>query len=122
MPYRPRILAPSFADSFAANCGKNGILTAAVTEEVAASLLRNAAQAEHQLTIDLEQRTLVDDGGGRAAFAAADIRCCYLLEGLDDIALTLQRKADIAAYEQRVAGDPTAFRGLERGPKVPEPQ
>ena len=96
------VIAPSFADIFSNNCGKNGVLTVVLKEEEVAELVRRAEKTEgYQLTIDLEKRSVSDDQGFSATFQVDDfVRHC-LLEGLDDIGLTLQHEAEIAAYEAK---------------------
>jgi 3-isopropylmalate/(R)-2-methylmalate dehydratase small subunit len=94
------VIAASFADIFANNSTKNGFLTVTLREEEVAELMRRAQEKEaYQLTVDLEQCRVYDDCGFSAKFQIDDfIRQC-LLEGLDDIGLTLQHEKDIAAYE-----------------------
>lgn len=96
------VIAPSFADIFANNSVKNGFLTVALPENLVDELLRRAREVEgYQLTVDLEQRRVHDEQGFSAGFQIDDfIRHC-LMEGLDDIGLTLQHEAEISAYEQR---------------------
>jgi 3-isopropylmalate/(R)-2-methylmalate dehydratase small subunit len=98
------VIAPSFADIFANNCVQNGVLTVVLKESEAAQIARQAQAApEYSLTIDLEQRKLTDDKGFSASFSVDDSIRHRLLEGLDDIGLTLQHEAEIAAYESRHA-------------------
>ncbi|MGB6676303.1 MAG: 3-isopropylmalate dehydratase small subunit [Terriglobales bacterium] len=96
------LIAPSFADIFANNCAKNGVLTVVLSEEEVAEIARRAAEIDdYEITIDLEQ-CKVDDGHGlTAAFQIDEFTRHCLLEGLDDIGLTLQHESDIAAYEVR---------------------
>ena len=96
------VIASSFADIFANNSSKNGFLNVVLREEEVAELMRRAQEkANYQLSVDLEQRTVYDDGGFRADFVIDDfVRHC-LLEGLDDIGLTLQHEAKISAYEAK---------------------
>ena len=96
------VIAPSFADIFANNSTKNGFLNVALREDEVAELMRRTQkEANYQLTVDLEQRTVYDDSGFRADFQIDDfVRHC-LLEGLDDIGLTLQHEAEISAYEAK---------------------
>jgi 3-isopropylmalate/(R)-2-methylmalate dehydratase small subunit len=95
------VIAPSFADIFANNSTKNGFLDVTLTEDEVAELMRRSQQDGYQLTVDLEQRTVYDDRGFSADFQIDDfVRHC-LLNGLDDIGLTLQHESDIAAYEAR---------------------
>ena len=98
------VVAPSFADIFMNNCTKNGILPVTLSEEEVAELFRRAREREgYRLTIDLERRTVEDESGFHAAFEIDDFRRQCLLEGLDDIALTLRHEAEIRAYEARRA-------------------
>ena len=96
------VIATSFADIFANNSSKNGFLTVVLREEEVAELLRRTQEKpSYQLTVDLEQRKVYDDSGFRADFQIDDfVRHC-LLEGLDDIGLTLQHEAEITAYEDK---------------------
>ncbi len=96
------VIAPSFADIFANNSAKNGLLTVVLPEAQTCELLQRAAEREdYRLTIDLEQQKVADEQGFAADFQVEDfVRHC-LLEGLDDIGLTLQHEAEIAAYEAR---------------------
>ena len=94
------VIASSFADIFANNSAKNGFLAVQLCEDEVASLMARAKEIEHyQLTIDLEQCAVHDDRDFRATFEVDEfVRHC-LLNGLDDIGLTLQHEAEIAAYE-----------------------
>ena len=95
------VVASSFADIFANNSTKNGFLTVVLREEEVAELMRRAQQVSgYQLTVDLEQRRVYDDQGFSASFKIDDFVRHYLLEGLDDIGLTLQHESEIAAYER----------------------
>jgi 3-isopropylmalate/(R)-2-methylmalate dehydratase small subunit len=96
------VISSSFADIFANNSTKNGFLTVKLSEEEVAELIRRAGEIDrYQLTVDLEQCEVHDDHGFRARFPVDEfVRQC-LLNGLDDIGLTLQHEAEIAAYEQR---------------------
>jgi 3-isopropylmalate/(R)-2-methylmalate dehydratase small subunit len=96
------ILAPSFADIFANNCAKNGLLVVELPEETIAEISRRAKGiAGYQLTVDLEQRSVGDGRGLRAEFAMDEFRRDCLLEGLDDIGLTLRFADQITYYEER---------------------
>ena len=98
------IVAPSFADIFASNCTQNGLLTVTLPEESVAELLRRAsALAGYRLSVDLEACRIQDDQGFSAAFSIDDFRRRCLLEGLDEIALTLELEKEIVAYESRRA-------------------
>ncbi len=98
------VIAPSFADIFANNSTKNGFLTVTLTEVEVAELMRRAHEFEnYQLSVDLEECKVYDDHGFSATFQMDEfVRHC-LLNGLDDIGLTLQHEAEIAAYEARHA-------------------
>jgi 3-isopropylmalate/(R)-2-methylmalate dehydratase small subunit len=95
------IIAPSFADIFANNCLKNGVLTVALRPAEIAQLLARDAAGLHGLKIDLEQCEVSGKGGFRAHFEIDPFSRTCLLEGLDEIGATLKREAEIAAYEQR---------------------
>ncbi len=98
------IIAPSFADIFANNCLKNGIATVVLTEAEVAELLQRAQAAPgYRVTVDVERLVVRDDQGFAASFVMDDFRRHCLMEGLDDIALTLTLEPDITAYEKRRA-------------------
>ena len=99
-------IGSSFADIFANNSTKNGFLNVVLREEDVAELMRRAKDKHnYHLTVDLEQCQVSDDEGFSATFQMDDfVRQC-LLEGLDDIGLTLQHEAEIVAYEQRHFGE-----------------
>lgn len=98
------VVAPSFADIFANNCLKNGLLPVVLTDVEVTELLRRAREVEkYELTIDLEKRTVNDANGFAATFQIDDFARYCLLEGLDDIGLTLQHEPDIAAFEAKRA-------------------
>jgi 3-isopropylmalate/(R)-2-methylmalate dehydratase small subunit len=96
------VIAPSFADIFANNSTKNGFLNVVLTEDEVAELMRRVREnPHHEITVDLEQKRVYDDQGFSASFELDDfVRHC-LLEGLDDIGLTLQHEKEIAAYEAK---------------------
>lgn len=99
------IIAPSFADIFANNCVRNGLLTVTLAEAKVAEIMRRAKEVpRYRLTVDLEKCELRDVLGLAARFAVDDFRRRCLLEGLDDIGLTLQHEKEIAAYEARRPG------------------
>jgi 3-isopropylmalate/(R)-2-methylmalate dehydratase small subunit len=95
------VIASTFADIFANNCAKNGVLTVALSEEEAAAIARKAETPGYQLTIDLESSTVRDDNGLNATFTMDEFTRHCLLEGLDDIGLTMQHEADISKYESK---------------------
>jgi len=98
------VISSSFADIFANNSTKNGFLTVRLSEDEVAQLMQSAQEIDdYQVTIDLERCEVRDDQGFHAKFSIDEfIRQC-LLNGLDDIGLTLQHETEIAAYE---AGHP----------------
>jgi 3-isopropylmalate/(R)-2-methylmalate dehydratase small subunit len=96
------VIAPSFADIFANNCSKNGVLAVVLTEQEVAEVVRRAREIpQYQLKIDLEQLRVTDERGFSASFTIDDFTRHCLLEGLDDIGLTMQHESEIAAYEAR---------------------
>jgi 3-isopropylmalate/(R)-2-methylmalate dehydratase small subunit len=97
------VIAPSFADIFYNNCFKNGVLPIRLSEEQVEDLFQRAAKGGYKLTVDLAACRITDAAGLALSFAVEEARRHNLLHGLDDIALTLQHEAKIAAYE-RVRG------------------
>jgi 3-isopropylmalate/(R)-2-methylmalate dehydratase small subunit len=96
------IIAPSFADIFANNCLKNGLLAVVLSEDEMAGLMNRARTIKgYQITVDLENKSVSDASGFSAMFAIGDFQRHCLMAGLDDIGLTLQHESAIAAYEQR---------------------
>jgi 3-isopropylmalate/(R)-2-methylmalate dehydratase small subunit len=94
------VIAPSFADIFMNNCMKNGIVPVVLADAEVAELIKRAREAPgYRATVDLERRAVTDGAGFQATFEIDDFRRRCLMEGLDDIALTLQHEAQIAAYE-----------------------
>ena len=96
------VIAPSFADIFYNNCFKNGILPIRLPQSDIDKLLDDASRgANATLTIDLEHQTITGPDGGEIGFEIDPFRKTCLLEGLDDIGLTMARADRIAAYEER---------------------
>jgi 3-isopropylmalate/(R)-2-methylmalate dehydratase small subunit len=96
------ILAPSFADIFANNCFKNGMLPIALNDDAVRGIMRRAQQQQgYQLTIDLERQTIEDAERLSISFAVDEFQRYCLLEGLDDIGLTLRHENLIQDYEAR---------------------
>ncbi len=96
------IIAPSFAEIFFNNSFKNGILPIVLPDETVDQLFKEvAAQEGYQLTVDLEAQTITKPNGEVIAFEVDPFRRHCLLEGLDDIGLTLQHADEIRAYEER---------------------
>ncbi|SFB17358.1 3-isopropylmalate/(R)-2-methylmalate dehydratase small subunit [Cohnella sp. OV330] len=96
------IIAPSYADIFYNNCFKNSILPIKLSEEQVDDLFkRTEANEGYKLTVDLENKVITDDQGLRIPFELDEHRRQFLLQGLDDIGLTLQHADEIAAYEAK---------------------
>ncbi len=94
------IIAPSFADIFANNCLKNGLLPIVLSDFQVTDLMRRAKEIkDYQVTVDLESKTVTDAYGFAAAFEIGDFQRHCLLEGLDDIGLTLKYESEIAQFE-----------------------
>ncbi|MFD1427376.1 3-isopropylmalate/(R)-2-methylmalate dehydratase small subunit [Kroppenstedtia sanguinis] len=97
------LIAPSFADIFYNNCFKNGILPIRLPEETVDHLFeRVVAGTTRTLTVDLETEQIHDDNGWVISFAVEPHRRHFLLEGLDDIAVTLLQEEKIRAYEKNL--------------------
>jgi 3-isopropylmalate/(R)-2-methylmalate dehydratase small subunit len=92
------IVAPSFGDIFRQNCVKIGLVPIVLPAEEVKRLMRFAGS---ELTVDLEARAVTDPDGGVTPFEFEAFDRRRLLEGLDDIGLTLQHEAEIATYEKR---------------------
>ncbi|MEJ2517080.1 MAG: 3-isopropylmalate dehydratase small subunit [Methyloceanibacter sp.] len=98
------IIAPSFADIFYNNCFKNGILPIVLPQEEINKLIDDAERGDNaRLTIDLEAQEISGPDGGKIHFDIDPHRKRCLIEGLDDIGLTLEKAANIDAYEQKIA-------------------
>jgi 3-isopropylmalate/(R)-2-methylmalate dehydratase small subunit len=96
------VIAPTFADIFFSNAGKNGIVLARLSEEQVDQLLENAKSIpNYQLTVSLEAQTVTDGHGFSASFEVDPFRKFCLLEGLDDIGLTLRHAAALDNYEKQ---------------------
>ncbi|MGC1360140.1 MAG: 3-isopropylmalate dehydratase small subunit [Silvibacterium sp.] len=96
------VIAPSFADIFHSNAGKNGILLVTLPEEQVQTLLDRAAKTEnYKLTVSLEDQTVKDDQGFSTSFTIDPFRRYCLLEGLDDIGLSMRHSAALDKFEQQ---------------------
>ena len=94
------VIAPTFADIFFSNAGKNGIVLVRLSEEQVAQLLSNAKTIpNYQLSVSLEAQTVTDKQGFHATFEVDPFRKFCLIEGLDDIGLTLRHEAALDTYE-----------------------
>src|SRR5215211_286107 len=96
------LIAPSFADIFQNNCTKNGVLPVTLSDEEVSELTRRARDVEgYRVTVDLERREVRDGQGFSASFEIDEFRRQCLLEGLDDIGLTLRHESQIREFEGR---------------------
>ncbi|MBI3974202.1 MAG: 3-isopropylmalate dehydratase small subunit [Chloroflexi bacterium] len=96
------IIAPSYADIFFNNCFKNGMLPVVLPEATVNEIMARAKERPgYQVTVDLEKQTVEDEEGLVAPFDVDPFRRHCLLNGLDDIGLTLQHADEIAHYEQK---------------------
>lgn len=96
------VIAPSFAEIFYNNCFKNGLLPIVLSDEQVDQLFKEVAATDgYELTIDLENQVVKTPAGETMAFEIDDFRKHCLLNGLDDIGLTLQHADDIKAYEAK---------------------
>ncbi|WP_114966240.1 3-isopropylmalate dehydratase small subunit [Alkalilacustris brevis] len=98
------VIAPSFADIFFNNCFKNGILPITLPQEQVDILMDDARKgANARMTVDLENQTITTSDGQTIGFEVDPFRKHCLLNGLDDIGLTLEKVAAIDAFEARAA-------------------
>ena len=96
------VIAPSFAEIFYNNCFKNGLLPIVLSDEQVDQLFKETSAEEgYELTIDLEKQLVVTPSGEEMAFEIDGFRKHCLLNGLDDIGLTLQHADEIKAYEEQ---------------------
>ena len=102
------LIAPSYADIFFNNCFKNGLLPITLPESAVAKLFDEvAAFPGYQLTVDLERQVVIKPDGSQLAFDVQPFRKYCLLNGFDDIGLTLRHRDKIKAFEaNRLAGKP----------------
>ena len=100
------VIAPSFADIFYNNCFKNGILPIVLPKEDVDKLMDDAERgANAVVTVDLEKQEISGPDGGTIPFEVDAFRKHCLLNGLDDIGLTLHKKAEIDAFEARASAE-----------------
>ena len=96
------VIAPSFADIFYNNCFKNGILPIALPQEDVDKLMDDANRGANAIiTVDLENQTITGPDGGEIKFQIDAFKKHCLLNGLDDVGLTLQKDAAISAFEEK---------------------
>ncbi len=110
------VIAGSYADIFFNNCFKNGVLPIILpSADIDALFECNKASGPFSMDIDLDRQTATTDSGQVYRFEMDNFKKKCLLEGLDDIALTMQHEGDIAAYEQRRMTEvPWLFQDLSR--------
>ncbi|MBW8883497.1 MAG: 3-isopropylmalate dehydratase small subunit [Planctomycetia bacterium] len=94
------VIAPTFADIFYNNCFKNGVLPIRLSEDQVEQLFQKANQGGYQLTVDLNTSRISDKQGLNIPFQIDEFRRHCLMNGLDDIALTLQHEPKISAFER----------------------
>lgn len=100
------IIAPDFADIFYSNCFKNGILAIKLPQADVDKLLDDAGRgANATITVDLESQEIRGPDGGVIKFDVDPFRKHCLLNGLDDIGLTLQKETSISSFESKIAAD-----------------
>ena len=98
------VIAPSLADIFRNNCFQNGLLPLVIDEKAVDSIIAEAkAHPGYRLTVDLETRRITDGKALNVAFDVDEFRRFCLLNGLDDIGLTLQHQSKILDYEKKTA-------------------
>ncbi|MEF2070226.1 3-isopropylmalate dehydratase small subunit [Consotaella aegiceratis] len=98
------VISTSFADIFYNNCFKNGILPIRVTPEQLDLLMDDAERGANAIiSVDLESQTITGPDGGSITFDIDPFRKHCLLNGLDDIGLTMEKETTIAGYEQQLA-------------------
>ena len=99
------VIAPSFGDIFRTNASKNGMVVVQLPEDEVKRLMESVnLDTGSDVTVDLDRQVVVTPDGREVPFAFDPATRHRLLEGLDDIAITLQHEAEIAAYEARTAG------------------
>lgn len=97
------VIAPSFGDIFFGNCFQNGMLPIRIAADIVARLAKaiESDLSNAQLRVDLERQRIVTANGEEIAFEVEPVRRRMLLEGLDEIGLTLEHEAEIAAFQLR---------------------
>ena len=104
------LIAPSYADIFRNNCFTNGILPVTLPEDQVEELFKRTEREEgYALTIDLPAQTVSDTHGLSYKFEIGEFAKRVLLEGLDDIGMTLKHESAIAAYEQTMRPSATMY-------------
>jgi 3-isopropylmalate/(R)-2-methylmalate dehydratase small subunit len=107
------VIAPSFADIFHGNCFKNGILPVLLPPDACAQLMEDASLGTNaRIIVDLEQQVVIRPDGTKIHFEVDAFRKHCLLNGLDDIGLTLEHEAAITGYETRIPTWQPAITGV----------
>lgn len=96
------IIAPSFADIFFNNCLKNGLLPIVLDESEVRRLMKDVQNGNHELTVDLKNQTITDETGSATPFEIDPYWKEMLLNGKDEIDVTLEYEPHIAAYEKKI--------------------
>lgn len=96
------IIAPSFADIFYNNCLKNGILPISLDEEEVQQLMADVAKGRSSFTVDLENEIIADEDGSATSFQVDPYWKDMLLNGKDEIDVTLDYESEIAAFERKM--------------------
>jgi 3-isopropylmalate/(R)-2-methylmalate dehydratase small subunit len=100
------VISTSFADIFYNNCFKNGVLPIVVSKQNLEKLMDDADRGSNAtLTVDLETQEIKGPDGGTLAFEIDPFRKHCMLNGLDDIGLTLEKSGDIEAFEHKIAAE-----------------
>jgi len=107
------VIAPSFADIFHGNCFKNGILPVVLRPDVCAQLMEDAALGTNaRIIVDLQQQVVIRPDGSQIHFEVDAFRKHCMLNGLDDIGLTLEHAAAIDTYEAKIPAWQPAITGV----------
>lgn len=108
------IIAPSYADIFYNNCFKNGLLPIVVPKQVIDSMFQWVARVpSYRLRVDLDKQMIVDDLGHEISFVIDPYRKRCLLQGLDDIAITLEYESKIVNYENSAMPQASTYARLD---------
>ncbi|SDJ17706.1 3-isopropylmalate dehydratase small subunit [Salimicrobium halophilum] len=97
------VIAPSFADIFYSNCFKNGILPVPLAEEEVQQIIEHAEKEQYHITVDLESQEVYAEDGWSASFEISEYHKNMLLNGWDEISVTLTYEDAITAFEQNKA-------------------
>jgi 3-isopropylmalate/(R)-2-methylmalate dehydratase small subunit len=101
------VIAPSYADIFLSNCYQTGIVPVLLTEQEVQTLIQKALKGGYRATVDVEKLEVRGEDGFKASFQLDEFRRHCLMNGLDDIGLTLQHEADITRFEREKAIAPS---------------